>query len=73
MRRPFSAERWNEQQQHAADGKGKADPFRRCQAKINAPFGIIAKSFCEKTNACIADAIVRDDIGLSGSIPEAKL
>lgn len=70
---PFSAERWNEQQQHTADGKGKADPFRRCQAKINAPFGIIAKSFCKKTNARIADAIERDDIGFSGSFLEAKL
>ena len=69
----FSAERWNEQQQHTADGKGKTDPFGRCQAEINAPFGIIAESFCEKTNARIADAIERDDIGLSGSFPEAKL
>ena len=73
MRWPFSAERWNEQQQHTADGKGKADPFRRCQAKINAPFGIIAESFCKKTNACIADAIERDDIGFSDSFPETKL
>lgn len=73
MRCPFSAERWNEQQQYATDSKGKADPFRRCQAEINAPFGIVAESLCEKTNACIADAIERDDIGLSGSFPEAKL
>ncbi len=73
MRCPFSAERWNEQQQHTADGKGKADPFRRCQAKINAPFGIIAESFCKKTNTRIADAIERNDIGFSGSFPEAKL
>ena len=73
MRCSFSAEKWNEQQQYATDSKGKADPFRRCQAKINAPFGIIAESLREKTNACIADAIERNDISLSGSFPEAKL
>ena len=73
MRCPFSAEKWNEQQQYATDSKCKANPFGRCQAKINAPFGIIAESLREKTNARIADAIERNDIGFSGSFPEAKL
>ena len=73
MRCLFSAKRWNEQQQYATDSKCKADPFGRCQAEINAPFGIIAESLREKTNARIADAIERNDIGFSGSFPEAKL
>ena len=73
MRCPFSAEKWNKQQQYATDGKCKANPFGRCQAEINASFRIIAESLCEKTNDRIADAIKRDDIGLSGSFPEAKL